>query len=169
MIRAIENTATVCAALVLLLVSFVTFGDVVGRTIFARPFAGASELTELGLMGITFLVYPQLAYRQHHITVDLFDIPGGPRVRRLQEALAGLVGAAVFLALAYWLWVTAERSAQYGDETAALHIPLAAAQYFMSFSSGLTAAAFVARARLALMPPLSPEVEADAKSPKGAE
>ena len=143
MLRPIEQLTNVIASVLLLLLAFLTLGDVIGRNLLGSPLPGATELTELGLVGITFLVYPQLAHRNRHIVIDLFDHVTPMMIKRLQQALAGLLGAGVFVVLAWRLWVQGTRVAGYGDVTAYLQIPLAPAFYFMAALSAFTAVGFL--------------------------
>ncbi len=170
MFRLIENAITILASLLLLLATLLTLLDVLGRNLLTRPVPGATELTELALVGITFLLYPRLAYRQQHIVIDLFDSFTGPLVRRFQQLLGGVLGAILFGAISWRLWVLAERSMGYGDVTAYLKLPLYPAFYFMSVLAGLTALgfAYVALAAFGPKPPERPGADT-AHLPSGVE
>ena len=143
MARYAEGLVNVVASLLLFLTAALTLVDVVGRNVFAHPIPGATELTELALVGMTFLLYPRLALRQQHIVIDLLDRVMGPVMRRLQQALSGLLGAVLFGAIGWRLWVLGERSAGYGDVTAYLKLPIYPAFYFMSVAALVAAAAFL--------------------------
>lgn len=143
MARYIERFANVVGSLLLFLTAVLTLFDVIGRNVFSQPVPGATELTELALVGMTFLLYPRLAVRQQHIVIDLLDKWMGLAMRRIQQAFSGLLGAIVFGAIGWRLWVLAERSGVYGDVTAYLRLPLYPAFYFMSVMSLITAAAFL--------------------------
>jgi TRAP-type transport system small permease protein len=153
MIRTIEIATNIAAGLILLFACLLTLADVSGRNLFGRPISGATELTELALVGMTFLIYPRLAYRQQHIVIDLLDFMMGPLMRRLQQILAGVLGAILFFAIGWRLWILATRSANFGDVTAYLRIPLSPILTFMSVFSLLTAAAFAGTALYALFAP----------------
>ncbi len=169
MLKCIENVTTVVAGVLLFLTCLLTFGDVVGRNILNRPLPGATELTELALVGMTFLIYPQIAFRQQHITIDLFDFLMGTTARRLQQCLSGIIGMLVFAGIGQRLWVLAGRSVQYGDVTAYLRIPIAPAYYFMSALSCLTAAAFAIIAVSAFLVSAEELHRTGEKTPSGLE
>ena len=69
----IERIANAIASMMLFLLACITLIDVIGRNFFSSPLAPATELTEVALVVITFLLYPQIAFRNEHITVDLLD------------------------------------------------------------------------------------------------
>lgn len=141
--RTYEHVSYGVAAVLLLFLAGLTFVDVVGRNLLDSPLAGATELTEYALVGVTFLIYPLISYHQQHIVVDLFDPLVGPKGRRVQQFLAGVIGAAVFGFLAWRLWGQGGRLVVYGDVTPYLRIPIFPAYYFMSVFSGFTAIAFL--------------------------
>lgn len=138
-----ERATYLAATIVFTFLMGLTLVDVVGRTFFESPLAAANELTEYSLVLVTFLVYPVVALRRQHIVVDLFDHFVGPRVRALQEVLAGLSGAVVFGLLAWRFWMQGARLLQYGDVSPELRIPVAPAFHFMSCLAGITAVAFL--------------------------
>jgi TRAP-type C4-dicarboxylate transport system permease small subunit len=121
----------------------VTLLDVVGRDLLNKPLRGATELTELLLVGMTFLFYPRIAWRGAHITVDLFDWFSRPALRRVQRIVCGLLGALAFAGLAWQLGVLGLRAESYGDVTPSLKLHLSWAMWFMAGMSGISALAFV--------------------------
>jgi TRAP-type C4-dicarboxylate transport system permease small subunit len=129
------------AATVLVLLMLVVLVDVLGRNLFNRPLASGTELTEMLMAVLAFLSFPLLAYRQRDITVDLVDMLAGDRLKKLQVALAGSVGAGVFGLLSWQLVTFARRSMLSGEATPQLHVPLAWAWWFMSAMAAFTALA----------------------------
>ncbi|MDN5925640.1 MAG: TRAP transporter small permease [Hyphomicrobiales bacterium] len=142
MLDRIESAISAIAGIILLGLALLTLGDVLGRNFLNHPLPGATELTELGLVGITFLLYPQVALRRHHIVIDLLDDFTAGWFKVLQNVLAGLLGGLFFAALAWRMTVQGQRIASYGDVTPYLQLPLSPAYYFMAFLSALTALAF---------------------------
>ena len=71
----------------------VVFVDVVGRNLLNRPLPWGTELLEVVLAVLIFALYPVLALRSSHITVDLIPVP-----RALQTPQRLLAGAAERLA-----------------------------------------------------------------------
>lgn len=144
--RGYEFVSNVVAAVLLLILTGLTFVDVVGRNLFNHPLAGATELTEYALVGLVFLIFPLISYHNKHIVIDIFDPIVGPKGRRFQQFLAGILGAVVFAVLAYRLWGQGARLIVYGDVTPYLRIPIAPAYYFMSILSGVATIAFAVSA-----------------------
>ena len=141
--RLLSGIATGLAALTLLGMALLTLVDVVGRNFFRAPVSGATELTEIGLVAVTFLLYPLIAFRQAHISVDLFDGFMAPLVKRTLISIGNLLGAGVFGVIAWQLWHQAGRITGYGDVTSSLRLPLGPIVYFMALLSGAAVIAFV--------------------------
>lgn len=154
MIRAAEILIAWLAGLLLLLLLLITFADVIARNALNRPIAGATELSEIALVGVTFMLYPLAAWQKRHIVVDLLDNMMPPLVRRLQAAAAGLLGALLFAVLAWRLDLRGDRLATFGDVTPYLKLPLAPVYYFMAILSALTALAFLVTAVRAFFEPI---------------
>ncbi|MEQ6247560.1 TRAP transporter small permease [Sulfitobacter sp. HNIBRBA3233] len=150
-VRLFSLIAGSLAALALLGMAVLTLFDVVGRNFFRQPVPGATELTEIGLVAVTFLLYPLIAYRQSHIMVDLFDDFMTPWVKRIFGVIGNLLGAAVFAVIAWQLWKQAERITGYGDVTSYLRLPLGPIVYFMAVASAATVLGFVAAAIATLL------------------
>lgn len=154
--------------ILLLATALLTLADVVGRNLLNAPVPGATELTELALVAITFLLYPRVAWRDTHISVDLLDGIMGRRAKWLQWLLAALIGVAVFGVLAWRLWLLGDRISGYGDVTPYLRLPLGPVYYGMSILSGVTAIMYAMRVVLIfVMPQRLPELTG--KTTKGIE
>ncbi|TMM51742.1 TRAP transporter small permease [Sulfitobacter sabulilitoris] len=145
-VRLFSLIAGSLAALALLGMALLTLFDVVGRNLLRQPVPGATELTEIGLVAVTFLLYPLIAYRQSHISVDLFDDFMSPAVRRILGVIGNLLGGAVFAVFAWQLWKQADRLMGYGDVTSYLRLPLGPFVYFMAIASGATVIGFAVAA-----------------------
>ena len=133
-----------CAALALLVLMLVVLVDVVGRNLFNKPLPWGTELLEIVLALMIFLLYPVLGLRAGHITVDLIEV--SPAVQRVQRLLAGFIGATVFALIAWCLGRQTIRAAGYGEATPLLAIPLAVIIGGMSVMAAVTAIAFLAGA-----------------------
>ena len=153
--RALE-AGSACALLSLMLVVLV---DVVGRNLLNKPLPWGTELLEIVLALMIFLLYPVLGLRSGHITVDLIEVPRW--VQRIQRVLGGVIGATVFGLIAWCMGKQALRAAGYGEATALLHIPLSLVIGGMSVMSVVTSFAFVVSAlRLGQAMPHDPTREA---------
>ncbi len=127
------------AALFILMV--VVFVDVVGRNLLNRPLPWGTELLEVVLAVLIFALYPVLALRSSHITVDLVPVPRS--LQMSQRVLAGAVGAVLFSVIAFCTARQAIRSTSYGDASALLHIPTAWVLWGMCALSAVTALCFL--------------------------
>jgi len=136
--RVLER-AGVAALFILMVVVFI---DVVGRTLLNRPLPWGTELLEVVLAVLIFALYPVLALRSSHITVDLIPVPRALQVP--QRVLSGLVGAVLFGVIAFCTARQAVRSASYGDASALLQIPTAWVLWGMCALSVATVVGFVA-------------------------
>ncbi len=91
------------AAVVVALAGLVCW-DVAGRLLFNRPFAGTAEIAGAGLVLITFLQTPYAISQQKLLRVT-FLLDRVPAALRSQlNALAYLLGAAFFIAVAVASW-----------------------------------------------------------------
>ncbi|MCV0394911.1 MAG: TRAP transporter small permease [Rhizobiaceae bacterium] len=144
MLKKIEKIIGVLAACLLFILMLFTFIDVIGRNVFNRPLVGASELTEVTLAAIIFLLLPSVAFRQEHIVVDLIDVIAGDLLNFVQRVLTALFGGAVFGITGWQLWVLGGKAAGYHDATPSLGIPLAPVLYGMSMLAFVTTVGFLA-------------------------
>ena len=159
MLKRIEAIAGVVAACLLFLLMMVTFIDVMGRNFFNRPLTGASELTEVMLATIVFLMLPSIAVRQEHIGVDLVDMLSRRLLDVLQHLLTAIVGTILFGLISWRLWILGNMALRYADATPSLGIPLAFVIYGMSVFGGLTALCFAALLLRKVNRPVSAEVK----------
>ena len=155
MLGLIDRVTTGIASVLLFFTVLLTLFDVVGRNLMSHPIPGATELTELALVGITFLVYPRVALARQHIVIDLFDHWMGVTAKRLQQMFAGTLGAVLFGAIGWRLLTLADRAKDYGDVTGYLKLPVYPALYFMAVFGGLTALCLAATVVLAVTAPAS--------------
>lgn len=112
------------AATLLFVMMGVTFVDVVGRYVFAKPLTGAFELTEVLLGLVVFAGLPIVTRRGEHVTVDLVTMRLPPLPRAALARIAALATALVLAVLAWRLGLQARDISAYGDATVFLGIPL---------------------------------------------
>lgn len=135
--RLLEAVGSVSLALLMVVV----FIDVAGRNLFNRPLPWGTEVLEVVLAVMIFALYPVLALRSTHITVDLVPVP---RVLRVpQRLVTALVGAALFGVIAFCTGRQALRSAAYGDASPLLQIPTSWILWGMTVLSVVTALCFL--------------------------
>lgn len=140
-IRAVMEGA---AAILLLTLMLIVLVDVLMRNLLNQPLPWGTELLEVMLGFMVFLLYPVLAIGGGHITVDL--IPVRASVYRMQGVLAAFAGALLFALIAWCLGRQAMRAAGYGEGTPLLHIPYSAVLGGMAALAGLASLAFVVAA-----------------------
>jgi len=140
--------------MVLCVMMLITFADVVGRQAIGRPIEGATEVTEICLMLVCFLMFPLVALRGKHIRVDLLEGLFGKLLFALQGLTTNLLGAGIFGLLTYRLWIVGGRSIGYGDITPELGLPVGYLFWTMSVLAGLTALAFAVAAIRRLINPV---------------
>lgn len=141
MYRRIEKAAANLSAILLFVLMIITFVDVVGRNLLNHPLNGASELTEILLALVIFLMLPYVAHRKLHIAIDLIENVVKPRILVLLDGLAAILGAVMFGLIAWRCWVLADKAIGYGDRTAALGIPVGPVMYGLAILSGVVAIA----------------------------
>lgn len=132
------------AALLLLLMMMVVFTDVVLRNVFNNPLPWGTELLELVLAGMIFLIYPVLASSHGHITVDLIPVP--PWVQSVQRLLGALLGVLLFGLVSGCLVRQTIRAAEFDEKTAMLNLPIAWILGALAVFAAATCIAFLAAA-----------------------
>lgn len=147
MFKTIDRWLMLGASAALLVLMLITIVDVIGRGLLSAPMPGATELTELTLAVLTFLVYPGIALRGSHIVVDLLDQVVGPRGKAIQAALVAIAGGLTFAIVAWRLWLQGTRSVREGDVTGTLGIPIGYLLCWMAVMSGITAMVFLSQFR----------------------
>lgn len=137
--RLLRGVIGAASALLLVLMLAITTVDVVGRTFFNTPLMGAFEISEVAMALLIYAGLPLVCLDRGHVSVTLLTERLGPSGRRIQAVLVGVVGAAVLAALAWQLWVLAQRLFSYGDATMFLHIPMGPVAVAMATLSALSA------------------------------
>ncbi|HER27508.1 MAG TPA: TRAP transporter small permease [Rhodospirillales bacterium] len=125
-------------AVLLFAMMTLTFVDVWGRYIFNFPIPGGFEITELMMATLIFAGLPLITRDDEHISVDLIDHFLSPGVLRWRDALVGVLSSVMVAVLSYRMWLKASEQVDYGDQTAALLIPVAPVTFFMAVTAGLT-------------------------------
>lgn len=119
--------------------SLLTTVDATGRYLFNRPISGTVELVELLMIGVIFASIPLTTRARGHIVVDSFSHFMSHRTVMAQDRLAGIMASGISGFLAWITLKKAQSTAEYGDMTALLHIPLAPFVYFMAVLLALDA------------------------------
>jgi len=122
--KLLERALGLVAAVALFGMMALTFADVIGRKLAGGSIPGAVEVTELLMLALIFTAIPLTSLHGEHIVFDLLD-PFLPRaLKTFQHRLANVVCMAALTGAAWLVLGRAQRSAEYGDTTAQLGIPL---------------------------------------------
>ncbi|AMG88705.1 TRAP transporter small permease [Bordetella parapertussis] len=120
--------------------SLLTVADATGRYLLNRPIMGTVEMVELLMVAVIFASIPLVTRARGHITVDSFSHLFSPATLRAQDCVAGLLALTVSACLAWVALRKAQSTADYGDMTPMLNIPLAPFVYAMAVLLALDAA-----------------------------
>jgi TRAP-type C4-dicarboxylate transport system permease small subunit len=157
----LDRVLGAAAALVLFCMMTLTTADVIGRYFFNRPLRGAFEVTELLLLTLIFAGLPLASRAGEHVTLDFIDHVLGPTGRSLLRRGIDLLCGIIVLALAWRVWVKADKIAGYADTTDVLRVPVAPFVYFMTVMVAITGIVHIAKAIFPSPPltglPLDPE------------
>lgn len=138
---AIEKIASTLAALFMLLIMLIVFGDVVMRYGFNRPFSWAYDLISVYLMaGVFFLVLSDAHARRAHVSVDILQQKFPPLIARISEIVTCCVGIVVFALIAWLGWQRALGSFRSNEVLAgAIPWPMWPSIVLVPFGAGLLA------------------------------
>lgn len=148
-VRSIDRILSFFGAALVLALMLLTVADVLGRNVFSKPIAAATELTEFGLVLLCFLTFPLAALHNRHIVADLLDDVRNLWIRRLQASLAPALTAFFFAILAWRMWLLGNRAGSYGDVSPILGMPLQPVMFvvaIMAGTAGLATIVFAVRA-----------------------
>ncbi|MGB0961043.1 MAG: TRAP transporter small permease, partial [Halocynthiibacter sp.] len=145
--RRINEVPLIFASIILFVLMFMTFSDVLMRSILNNPIESATELTRLFMAIIVFSVLPLMSGQGAHIAVDLLDpLYKSQTLIRLREAAVALACGVMLFFPAQRVWVLAERARSYGDVTEYLNIPQYLIGWFIAAMTFLTAFVLLGRA-----------------------
>lgn len=145
--KMIERLVAIVSSLALFALMMLMVFDVVGRNILNHPVQGATELTEIGLVTITFLLFPTLALRNGHIVADVADALHSRVLDVVKLVLTALLGAGVFGLMSWRIWLLGLNSASYGEASPTMQVPLSPFLFGASILAGICAACFLASLR----------------------
>lgn len=110
------------AALLLLTIIGLIFGQVVARYVFGAPFYWSDELARYTYVWFSFVSAVFVAAQRHHIRVDLLHRFLTPRAGRLLDALAEfiVIGTCAVLVWGSWSWLLSNAT----PRSSALRLPM---------------------------------------------
>lgn len=138
------------AAIVLFALMAMTCVDVFGRYLFNAPLDGATELTTLMMAVIVFSGLPIVSASESHICVDMLDRFMKP-VAMIRDVLINTLGAVAMAMVSWRVWIIAERTKEYGDQTPYLLLPIYPITYFIAIMSAVTGILLAANAIIHLV------------------
>ena len=150
MIRTLERLLGWIAGASLFGMMALTFVDVLGRKLLDHSIPGSLEVTELLMFGVIFAGLPLTSLRGEHVLFDLLDHLLPQALRALQGALSNLICTALLTGGAWLAFVRAVRTADQGDTTAQLQLPMAPWYYA---AAGLLLLTALMHLYLAFRPP----------------
>lgn len=115
---------TLVSSLALAVLLVVTFAGVIMRYVFNAPILGSNEIIELTSVVLVMLAMPSAAQAEAHIRVDVFDGIIGALGRLVGDVLARGISITLLAILGWRSWGKLADSAEYGDATNMLSIPL---------------------------------------------
>lgn len=119
--------------------------DVVGRY-FGSPLSGARDISQMAMTIVVFGGMAQCDRIGGHITIDVFQSRLPSLVNRLSDVVSPLIGAAIFLGIAWTVYESAALSRMLNLATNILYLPKAWFQYAVVVMSIITAIAMLLRA-----------------------
>jgi TRAP-type C4-dicarboxylate transport system permease small subunit len=122
--------AVACALAALMMVT--TFVDVMLRYFFGRPIGGAFEVTELSMGLLVFFALPSVMLRRENIVVSLVIERLSARAQAWFAAIGDLLCAAVFLFIAWRMWLHGARLLRFKEVTMELAVPKGAVAQTMA-------------------------------------
>ena len=112
--------------------------DVVGRA-FGHPLLGSQDLTTMTLVIVVFGGMALCDREGGHIAVDLLERHFPARLNRIVDAAAALLGAVIFLAIAWAVYESARLSLMLNLSTNLLELPKAWFQWALCGLATVTA------------------------------
>jgi len=123
------------AAIALVVIATVTFGDVIGRYFFHAPFAFTVELTQMAMALVVYFGVGLVTHEDAHISADFLTLRLAPRPRAVFSLVTNLL-ALGFLAVMVWrLWLQAQFLLAKGDTTMVWTVPLWPVAFAVAFGS----------------------------------
>ena len=139
------------AALALFGIMWLTLFDVLSRKFLNNSIPGALEMTEIGMVMVSFGALPMVSWRSEHVVFDSLDAWVPHWLKGLQARLVHLVCAGTFGLLAWLMTTRAERFAEYGDTTVHLQLAISPVAWLMA---GLLLITALVHALFVLVPPI---------------
>lgn len=139
------SLSAIIGTLGLLFVVGVIVVDVVGRN-FGAPLYGSQDLVTMTMVLIVFGGMALCDRNAGHIAVDIFEKAFSPGLNRVIDIVSALLGAVIFLLIAYTVFQSAKLSELLNLSTNLLKLPTGWFQYALCALSVVSAVAMILRA-----------------------
>jgi len=137
----------------------VILADVVGRS-FGSPIQGAQDISQMAMVILVFGGMAMCDRVGGHVSVDIFEKWMPPAMIRAGDILSALLGAVIFIGIAWTVWESAALSRMLNLSTNIINLPKSWFQYAMIAMSLVTAFGMLLRATaLILGRPLAVDIE----------
>lgn len=107
-----------------LIESLMSLVSVAGRTLIEKPVQGDYELVQMMSAAGIAMCLPYCQLRKGHVFVDFFTLWAPPALKRVLDALAMLLLAAVSFLLAWRVWDGLLTMREYGETSMVLGLPI---------------------------------------------
>jgi TRAP-type C4-dicarboxylate transport system permease small subunit len=119
--------------------------DVIGRY-FGSPLRGAQDVTQMAMVVLVFGGMALCDRQGGHIAVDVFEKAMPLWANRLGDILSALLGATIFLGIAWNMWKSAALSQLLNLSTNIINLPKDWFQYYVVVCCVITAFGMILRA-----------------------
>lgn len=140
----------------LFVVVAVILRDVIGRNMMA-PLAGAQDVAQMGMVIIVFGGMALCDRRGGHVAVDVFERAFPGWLNRWADILSALLGAAIFLGIAWTVYDSSRISQMLNLSTNVIRLPKAHFQWALCIFAVVTAIGMLLRALVLIVHPRGDE------------
>jgi TRAP-type C4-dicarboxylate transport system permease small subunit len=149
--QALAAAAAWMAGAVLVVLMILTVADVVSRNILNQPIGGVFDLTHFAVLAMVFLGLAYCSFFGAHVSIELIYDRLPPWAQRLLDGIANLVGAALYLLIAWRSWVQADLVRDLNEASELLQIPKY--PFYWLLAAGAVLFALVMVLRIFVPPP----------------
>ncbi|KAA2314709.1 TRAP transporter small permease [Pseudooceanicola sediminis] len=139
------NLSSFLGTLGLIFVTSTVLVDVIGR-FFGAPLRGAQDFTQMGMVIIVFGGMALCDRLGGHVAVDIFESKFSRGMNHAFDIFAALLGAVIFLAIAYTVYDSSKLSQMLNLATNIVRLPKWYFQWALSLLAVITALGMVLRA-----------------------
>lgn len=124
LIRSLIRVWALLGGLLLIGIVLMTAYSATSNLLFNSPIAGDFEIVEMGVALAVFAFLPFCQLTKANVSVDIFTMRAGPRVRVLMSLLASLVAILFAILLLWRMSIGMSDYRQYEEYTAILGVPI---------------------------------------------